>query len=268
MQLVYPLTNDECGAQGWGEQGEVWMTVGDCRTEKSTGTSVGKGSFCVINQYKTKQCKQKDAWTYVLPSDHGGVLLDSRLQQPLQNGPFPHGGGDGAALSEVGRLEGSKPHSLWTPCSSSSQDRLLLTCLSSSTPRPLWLCQSPSPGPVPLCLPSWLKRGSKLITPPQLLSSLSLSALSLLLPLSSPCAVMLVLTLPHHSVLRYGICYSSPHDSHDLPSFPLSSLLLHALSSASPAAPAFVLHPTPRALLVLYLRRLPSVLLCARPCIV
>lgn len=114
------------------------MTVGDCRTEESTGTSLGRGGFCVINRYKTKQRKQKNAWTCVLPSDHGGVLLDSRLQQPFQNGPFPHGGGEVAALSEEGRLEGNQPLSLWlTPCSSSSQDRLLLTCLSSSTPRPL-----------------------------------------------------------------------------------------------------------------------------------
>lgn len=30
----------------------------------------------------------------VLPPDHGGVLLDGRLQQPLQNGPFPHGDGE------------------------------------------------------------------------------------------------------------------------------------------------------------------------------
>lgn len=42
-------------------------------------------------------------------------------------------------------------------------------------------------------------------------------SVSSLLPL--PCAVMLVLPLPHHSVLHYSICYSSLYDSHDHPLF-------------------------------------------------
>lgn len=47
----------------------------------------------------------------------------------------------------------------------------------------------------------------------------SLDLLSPSLPPPFPCALMLVLPLPHHSVLRYSICYSSLHDSHDLPLF-------------------------------------------------
>lgn len=81
------------------------------------------------------------------------------------------------------------------------------------------------PGPVPLCFPSWWRRGAELIASP---SSLSLKSIPPLPPLSpSSCAVMLVLPLPHHSVLRYSICYSSLHDSHDRPLFStrLSSLL-------------------------------------------
>lgn len=36
----------------------------------------------------------------ISPANHGGVLLDSRLEQPLQNGPFPHGAGEVAERSE------------------------------------------------------------------------------------------------------------------------------------------------------------------------
>lgn len=71
-----------------------------------------------------------------------------------------------------------------------------------------------SSGPVPLCSSSWWRRGSALIASPSSPLSLFLSV-SPLHPL--PCAVMLVLPLPHHSALRYSICYSSLCDSHDHP---------------------------------------------------
>lgn len=61
-----------------------------------------------------------------------------------------------------------------------------------------------SPGPVPLCYSSWWRRGADWLPPP--------SSLPQSLPL--PCAVMLVLPLPHHSALHYSICYSSQYDSH------------------------------------------------------
>lgn len=131
----------------------------------------------------------------------------------------------------------------------------------------------------PSCL-----RGAKLIASLLFLLSsplLSLPPLSLsLFPSSSP---------PHHHLppslcsdacpppaapLRSAnsICYISPHDSHDLLSSPLHSPPCFSLCRPPPILPplplppcpslslAFVLHPTPRALCVLYL---PSVPCCS-----
>ncbi|TNN88637.1 hypothetical protein EYF80_000969 [Liparis tanakae] len=43
---------------------------------------------------------------------HFRVLLDSRLQQPLQNGPFPHGDGTVAGLGEPTPFSPAEPFSL------------------------------------------------------------------------------------------------------------------------------------------------------------
>lgn len=173
---------------------------------------------------------------------------------------------------------GSRPFSLQRTPSSASQDQPALSWTSlgyTSLPRPTtapsWppradlaarLCERvSSAGPVLLCFPLQWRRGAgwmPSLPPPPLYQCL---------PLLS--AVMLVLPLPHHSVLRYSICFSSPYDSHDCPLFPTCLFsCLFPFPCPPPLFPAFVLHPTPRALLVHQLHSVPSVLPCTRPCIV
>lgn len=52
------------------------------------------GSICALKPIQTIKTVTREniRSSNILPPDHGGVLLDSRLQQPLQDGPFPHGG--------------------------------------------------------------------------------------------------------------------------------------------------------------------------------
>lgn len=243
----------------------------------------------------------------ILPPDHGGVLLDGCFQQPLQDGPFPHGGGEVLSLSGQGTSgQGCFfPPSCGPPSSSSSPDRPV--ALQESGSKPPSCSQSPlfltwalrtlisglrprgsvrvtlfsRAGPTVTPLPSCLRRGAKLIASPLFLLSsplLSLPPLSLsLFPSPSP---------PHHHLppslcsdacpppaapLRSAnsICYISPHDSHDLLLLPLHSPPCFSLRCprppplpppSPPLSLAFVLHPTPRALRVLYL---PSVLRCS-----
>lgn len=139
----------------------------------------------------------------------------------------------------------------------------------------LWLCVSlcvrvivSSPGPVPLCFPSWWRRGAGLIASPLLSPSISSPLLS---PPPSP--VRWCLSSPCRTTLFCATAYAIAHCMTAMISlsFPLASLRPRPVAPSPllpPPVPAFVLHPTPRALLVLYLHCLPSVLLCARPCIV
>lgn len=79
----------------------------------------------------------------ILPPNHGGVLLDSRLQQPLQDGPFPHG--DGEVPTPSGQVTSGQgcfsPPSCGQPSSSSPQDRPAV--LQESGSKPCCCSQSP-----------------------------------------------------------------------------------------------------------------------------
>lgn len=99
----------------------------------------------------------------------------------------------------------------------------------------------------------------------------SLDLLSPSLPPPSP--VRWCLSSPCRTTLFCATAYAIAHCMTAMISlsFPLASLRPRPVAPSPllpPPVPAFVLHPTPRALLVLYLHCLPSVLLCARPCIV
>lgn len=166
------------------------------------------------------------------------MLLDSRLQQPLQNGPFPHGDGKVAALSEGTGLEGPTPLSpadsfFFFSFFSGPACALVDLPASEGSPRPpsrtgslfdlyslTWPLVSAS---LTVCVSvlSWACPAVPLFLVEERCWAdclpLPFPSVSSLLPL--PCALMLVLPLPHHSVLRYSICYSSLHDSHDHPLF-------------------------------------------------
>lgn len=175
----------------------------------------------------------------VLPSNHGGVLLDSCLQQPLQNGPFSHGDGTMAemGLGERPLLPSTDSFLCLTgpACACLHQQGLHWTPVPHQLPPPdLYTSTWPGVSPVSVIVFCWARPA---VLPPPLgveevvswmppPSSFSLD----LFPL--PSAVMLVLPLQHHSVLHYSICYSSLYDSHDCPLFstglflsPTSSLL-------------------------------------------
>lgn len=186
----------------------------------------------------------------VLPSNHGRVLLHSRLQQPLQNGPFPHGDGKVVELSgETGfgeRTPLPPADSFFFLRPAGALVDLPVRCMASNpcaAPAPfwplhdylaaLWCLWVSSPGPVALCFSSWWRRAADLIASPSSLPrSLNLS------PSPPPCAVMLVLPLPHHSVLRYSICYSSLYTAMVTLSFHFNLVALLLFSpSALPLPP-------------------------------
>lgn len=137
------------------------------------------------------------------------MLLDSRFQQTLQNGPFPHGGGKVEPLageSGVGALVPVLRTSLRRPCFwfvfvfFVGRDYIEAPLVPlTSTLRPgfsslrLSVCVegggrggvSTDPGPVPFCLFSQARRGTELITSP------TSCAVMLVLPPSAPlCAAI------------------------------------------------------------------------------